>query len=138
MNDNKTYPNTQTFLIEASRGDSLIDNKDNNDFNSKWTTETNFNLKRGDTVSVEMVALNAQNAGSSASIEFSGENVIVDGEEKEYCDNKVLLEVFFYLNNNNTYSVGLPLKNPNGSFDDTTFAQQRYQPITGGHNGVLV
>ena len=137
MNDNKTYPNTQTFLIEASRGDSLIDNKDNNDFNSKWTTETNFNLKRGDTVSVEMVALNAQNAGSSASIEFSGENVIVDGEEKEYCDNKVLLEVFFYLNNNNTYSVGLPLKNPNGSFDDTTFAQQRYQPITGGHNGVF-
>ncbi len=137
MNDNKTYPNTQTFLIEASRGDSLIDNKDNNDFNSKWTTETNFNLKRGDTVSVEMVALNAQNAGSSASIEFSGENVIVDGEQKEYCDNKVLLEVFFYLNNNNTYSVGLPLKNPNGSFDDTTFAQQRYQPITGGHNGVF-
>ena len=47
MNDTRTYPNTQTFLIEASREDSLIDNKDNNDFNSKWTTETNFNLKRG-------------------------------------------------------------------------------------------
>ena len=136
MNDNKTYPHTQTFLIEASRGDSLIDNKDNNDFNSKWTTETNIVLKRGDTVSCEMVSLNAQNAGSSASIEFSGENVIIDGEKKDYCDNKVLLEVFFYLNNNNTYSVGLPLKHPNGSFDDTTFPQQRYQPITGGNNGV--
>ena len=135
MNDNKSYPHTQTFLIEASRGDSLIDNKDNNDFNSKWTTETNLVLKRGDTVSCEMVSLNAQNAGSSASIEFSGENVIIDGVKKDYCDNKILLEVFFYLNNNNTYSVGLPLKHPHGSFDDTTYAQQRYQPRTGGNNG---
>jgi hypothetical protein len=132
MNDTRTYPNTQTFLIEASREDSLIDNKDNNDFNSKWTTETNFNLKRGDTVSVEMVALNAQNAGSSQSIEFTGEQVIVDGKKRAYCDNKVLLEIFFYMNNNNTYTVGLPLKHPEGSFDDTTYSAQTYMPTTQG------
>ena len=135
MNDNKTYPNTQTFLIEASRGDSIIDNKDNNDYNSKWSTETSFQLKRGDTVSVEMVALNAQNAGSSQTIEFTGEKVIVDGEKKKYCDNKVLLEVFYYINNNNTYSVGLPLIHPQGGFCNTgtgSFSENLCQPVQYG------
>ncbi len=135
MNDNKTYPNTQTFLIEASRGDSIIDNKDNNDYNSKWSTETAFQLKRGDTVSVEMVALNAQNAGSSQTIEFTGEKVIVDGKQKKYCDNKVLLEVFYYINNNNTYSVGLPLLHPEGSFCNEgagSFAENKCQPAQYG------
>lgn len=135
MNDNKTYPNTQTFLIEASRGDSIIDNKNNNDYNSKWSTETAFQLKRGDTLSVEMVALNAQNAGSSQTIEFTGEKVIVDGKRKKYCDNKILLEVFYYVNNNNTYSVGMPLFHPEGSFCSEgtgTFTENICQPAQYG------
>lgn len=132
MNDNKTYPNTQTFLIEASRSDSIIDNKDNNDYNSKWSTETQFQLKRGDTVSVEMVALNAQNAGSSQTIEFTGDRVTVDGKQKSYCDNKVLVEVFFYLNNNNTYSVGMPLCHPAGAMTSGTHAENKQTPVVYG------
>ncbi len=117
MSDNNTnYQSTQTFLIECSRANSLVDTKDGGDFNAKWTNDTNFNLRRGDVVSVEMMALNAQNS-SASSLEFTGDAVVVDDETKKYCDNKVLLEVFFYMNNNNTYSVGLPLQHPEGAFN---------------------
>lgn len=118
MSDNNTnYQSTQTFLIECSRANSLVDTKDGGDFNAKWTNDTNFNLRRGDVVSVEMMALNAQNATGGTSLEFTGDAVVVDDETKKYCDNKVLLEVFFYMNNNNTYSVGLPLQHPEGAFN---------------------
>ena len=130
MAENKSnFGNTQTFLIECSRGNSLIDTKDGGDFNAKWTNETNFNLRRGDVVSVEMMALNAQNAVSGSALEFTGDAVVVDGTQKKYCDNKVLLEVFFYMNNNNTYSVGLPLIHPEGGIN--AVADNKYMPIQG-------
>ena len=122
-----TFGNTQTFLIECSRANSLIDTKDGGDFNSKWSNETQFNLRRGDVVSVEMMALNAQNAAGGNTLEFTGDKVVVDGKEQEYCDNKVLLEVFFYMNNNNTYSVGLPFIHPLGAFNDRP--ENRFMPI---------
>ena len=110
------YTATQTFLIEASRGNSLIDTDDGGDFNAKWTNSANFNLRRGDRVSVEMAAFNAKNAGGGqATIELTGERARANGKIQPYSDNKVLLEVFFYLNNNNTYSVGLPFKFPTGA-----------------------
>ena len=106
---------TETFLIEASRSNSLIDVADGGDFNAKWTNSANFNLRRGDRISVEMCAFNAANAGGGVpTIELTGERAKAQGETKSYCDNKVLLEVFFYLNNNNTYSVGFPTKFPSG------------------------
>lgn len=106
---------TETFLIEASRSNSLIDNNDGGDFNAKWTNAANFNLRRGDRISVEMCAFNAANAGGGVpTIELTGEKAKSNGETKAYCDNKVLLEIFFYLNNNNTYSVGFPAKFPTG------------------------
>ncbi len=114
------YSTTQTFLIECSRADSLIDTKETADYNSKWSNATNFNLKRGDVVSVEAITLSAKNASGAGTIEFSGDKVFIDGGEKDYCDNKVLLEVMFYMNNNNTYSVGLPLNHPEGGFNNIT------------------
>ena len=102
--NNSTFQNTETFLIECSRANSLVDSNDGADFNAKWLTSTNFNLRRGDQVSVEMMALNAKGAGGGNVIEFTGDNVSIDGKDKPYCDNKVLLEVFFYLNNNNTWN----------------------------------
>jgi len=110
------YTATQTFLIEASRGNSLIDTNDGGDFNAKWTNSANFNLRRGDRVSVEMAAFNAKNAGGGqATIELTGERARANGKIQPYSDNKVMLEVFFYLNNNNTYSVGMPFKFPTGA-----------------------
>lgn len=132
--DNNNYQAQTTFLIECSRADSLVDKQDGGDFNAKWTNSTNFNLRRGDRVSVEMLALNAKNAAGSSTIEFTGDNVVVDGEKKPYTDNKILLEVFFYMNNNNTYSVGLPLIHPEGGFNDKPL--NKYMPtwnVDGGN-----
>ncbi len=106
---------TETFLIEASRSNSLIDTADGGDFNAKWTNSANFNLRRGDRISVEMCAFNAANAGGGVpTIELTGERALAGGARQKYCDNKVMLEIFFYLNNNNTYSVGFPAKLPTG------------------------
>ena len=128
MSENNTnYQSTQTFLIECSRANSLIDTRDGGDFNAKWTNEANFNLRRGDLVSVEMMALSSENANGGSSLEFTGDAVVVDGIERKYCDNKVLLEVFFYMNNNNTYSVGLPLRHPEGAFN--AIAGNKFMPV---------
>ena len=133
--NNSTFQNTETFLIECSRANSLVDSNDGADFNAKWLTSTNFNLRRGDQVSVEMMALNAKGAGGGNVIEFTGDNVSIDGKDKPYCDNKVLLEVFFYLNNNNTYNVGLPLIHPQFSFDGSTYPENKNQPVVYGTTG---
>ena len=78
MADNQTtFGNTQTFLIECSRANSLIDTKDGGDFNSKWSNETQFNLRRGDVVSVEMMTLNAQNAAGGNTLEFTGDTELL-------------------------------------------------------------
>ena len=115
-----TYQGTETYLIECSRENSVINRIDDENTNGAWSNETEFNLKTGDRISVEMVSANIQGSGTGApTIEFSGQNVVVNGEEKKYCDTKVLLEVFFYMNNNNTYSVGLPLIHPSGGINGT-------------------
>ncbi len=115
----ESKPGTQTFLIEASRADSLIDGGDNTP-GAKWTSGCNFNLRRGDRISVEMCAFNAENAGEGAPvIELTGERALgKGGKAKSWTDNKVLMEICFYMNNNNTYTVGLPLKHPNGKTAD--------------------
>ena len=115
-----TYQGTETYLIECSRENSVINRIDDENTNGAWSNETEFNLKTGDRISVEMVSANIQGSGTGApTIEFSGQNVVVNGEQKQYCDTKVLLEVFFYMNNNNTYSVGLPLIHPFGGINGT-------------------
>ena len=113
-----TFQGTETYLIECSRENSAINIDDDDDTNGSWSNETEFNLKRGDRLSVEMVCANIRGSGTSApTIEFSGQNVVVNGGQKPYCDTKVLIEVFFYMNNNNTYSVGMPLIHPFGGIN---------------------
>ncbi len=129
-----TYQGTETYLIECSRENSVINRNNDENTNGAWANETEFNLKTGDRVSVEMVSANIQGSGTGApTIEFSGQNVVVNGEEKKYCDTKVLLEVFFYMNNNNTYSVGLPLIHPyggiNGDSSDGSGNRNIHMPV---------
>ena len=113
-----SFQGTNTYLIECSRENSKINIDDDINTNGSWSNETEFGLKRGDRISVEMVCANIRGSGTGApTIEFSGQNVVVNGETKAYCDTKVLIEVFFTLNNNNTYSVGLPLIHPKGGIN---------------------
>ena len=113
-----TFQGTETYLIECSRENSAINIEDDDDTNGSWANETDFVIKRGDRISVEMVCANIRGSGTAApTIEFSGQNVVVNNQQKDYCDTKVLLEVFFYLNNNNTYSVGMPLIHPYGGIN---------------------
>jgi hypothetical protein len=102
---------TQTFLLECSRSNSLID-KDNiggEEENASWINQTgNFQVKKGDQVSIEMVALNL--ASTQTPIEFTGYNVILPGNlTKSYVDNRIVLEVGYYINNNQSYTNNLPL-----------------------------
>ena len=113
-----TFQGTETYLIECSRENSAINIDDDDDTNGSWSNETDFVIKTGDRISVEMVCANIRGSGTSApTIEFSGQNVVVNGKAKPYCDTKVLIEVFFYMNNNNTYSVGMPLIHPFGGIN---------------------
>ena len=117
-----TFQGTNTYLIECSRENSKINVDDDIDTNGAWSNETEFGLQRGDRISVEMVCANIRGSGTGApTIEFSGQNVVVNGETKGYCDTKVLIEVFFTMNNNNTYSVGLPLIHPKGGINGRGF-----------------
>jgi len=102
---------TETYLLECSRSNSLIDKTNNlqdGEKNSTWLNSTdNFQVKKGDQISIEMIALNL--AQTTTPIEFTGENIILEGaEKKEYVDNKILLEIGYYINNNQTYSNNLP------------------------------
>ena len=129
-----TFQGTETYLIECSRENSVINRSDDESTNGAWANETDFVLKRGDRISVEMVCANIRGSGTGApTIEFSGQNVVANGEQKGYCDTKVLLEVFFYMNNNNTYSVGLPLIHPyggiNGDSSDGSGNQNIHMPV---------
>ena len=53
-----TYQGTETYLIECSRENSVINRNNDENTNGAWANETEFNLKTGDRVSVEMVSLN--------------------------------------------------------------------------------
>ena len=102
---------TETILLECSRSNSLIDqnNLKGGEENASWINQTgNFQVRKGDMLSVEMVALNLSQTTSP--MEFSGYNVILEGsQEKSYVDNRVVLEVGYYINNNQSYTCNLPL-----------------------------
>lgn len=102
---------TETILLECSRSNSLIDqnNLKGGEENASWINQTgNFQVRKGDMLSVEMVALNLSQTTSP--MEFSGYNVILEGsQEKPYVDNRVVLEVGYYINNNQAYTCNLPL-----------------------------
>ena len=105
---------TETFLLECSRSNSLIDKSQyklqGGETNATWINATdNFRIKTGDQISIEMVALNL--AQTTTPMEFTGQNVVLEGAEtKNYVDNKVLLEIGYYINNNQSYSNNLPLR----------------------------
>ncbi len=115
-----TIPSKESFFIQANRTNSLID-KDNPDQNASWTTNLgtgDFNLMPGDVVFVDSVSLDILGAeDSSSTISVTGTNAIQNGVEMPYCDNAVLLEVGFTLNNNcapigGSNALPLPLKLP--------------------------
>ena len=103
---------TETFLLECSRSNSLIDKSQykvqGGETNATWINSTdNFQIMKGDQISIEMIALNL--AQTTTPMEFTGENIILEGaDEKEYVDNKVILEIGYYINNNQSYSNNLP------------------------------
>lgn len=103
---------TETFLLECSRSNSIIDKSayklQEGESNATWINSTdNFRIMKGDQISVEMIALNQ--AQTTTPMEFTGENVVLEGATvKPYVDNKVLLEVGYYVNNNQTYTNNLP------------------------------
>ena len=116
-----TIPSKNTYFIQANRTNSLID-KDNPNQNSSWTTSigTNggFNLMPGDVVFVDSVSLDVLGAeDSDSTVQFTATNAIQNGVEMPYCDNAVLLEIGFTLNNNagpigGGHTLCLPLKLP--------------------------
>ena len=113
-----TFQGTDTFLLECSRENSAIDDIDDENTNGSWSNETSFNIERGDRISVEMICANIRGSGTGQpTLEFTGQNVSLNGKTKGYCDTKVLLEVFFYMSNQNTHSVGLPLIHPRGGIN---------------------
>ena len=104
----------QTFLIECNRGSSQIDATAPTSNNAKWTSKTDFQFKRGDRVGVEAIMIESTGAGSSQqTIEFSGDNVKKGGTIEDWTDNVIILEFGFYLNNNGTTTINLPVKFPN-------------------------
>ena len=104
---------TQTYQIECNRGNSLIDFNTNDSQNGKWTTKTDFNLKRGDRVSVASIMIEATGAGSGTqTIEFSGDNVIFGTEKQNWTDDSIVLEFGFYIVNNGQRTINLPIQFP--------------------------
>jgi len=97
---------TQTYLIESNRAASNIDKTAPTEQNARWTTATDFQLKRGDKVSVEMLTVEAGQSATNQTIEFTQQNV----KGKNYCDSKIVFEFGFYINNNSRYNTMLPYR----------------------------
>jgi hypothetical protein len=102
-------PYEETFLIECNRAGTKTDSNEG-EANAFWNNEANFNIKKGDRISVEMCAMNVPSTDANKTIEFTHENVIQNGKEQNFVDNKVLLEVFFYINNHQVYTNNLPIR----------------------------
>ncbi len=99
----------QTHIVECNRANSVIDSSTNN--LGRWTTGCNLELLPGDRVNVEACVVNSTGASSGGStMEFTGQNVVVQGEEKKYSDNHVVFEFGFYINNNQSSSIQLPIR----------------------------
>ena len=101
---------TETHIIECTRNNSQIDTGTEATQNAVWTTECDFQVKKGDKVSVEMMALNVPSTDPQTTIEFTQDKVIQNKEEQPFVDSKVLLEVFYYINNHQVCSNNLPLR----------------------------
>ena len=107
----ETKSGTQTFLIECNRGNSEIDANAPTSNNGKWTTQTDFEFKRGDRVGVSAIMIESTGAGSQQqTIEFSGENVISGEKILNWTDDVVVLEFGFYVNNNAETTINLPVE----------------------------
>ena len=100
----------QTFLVESNRSGSEIDANAPESNHGRWTSKTNFELERGDRISVECAAIESTGASSSTSIEFSGENITRGQEELNFTDDQCILEFNFYIQNNGHNSVNMPIQ----------------------------
>ena len=96
----------QPYFLECNRSNSTI-LSENDDYNAIWSSDiAPFPLLPGDQVSVSSVAIEASSIGTPDTIEFTAEPVKVNNIQKEYVDNKVVLEIGFYLlNANGSYCI---------------------------------
>ena len=103
----------QPYFLECNRSNSTI-LSENDDYNAIWSSDiAPFQLLPGDQVSVSSVAIEASSSGTRDTIEFTAEPVKVNNDQKEYVDNKVVLEIGFYLlNANGSHTCVLPLRFP--------------------------
>jgi hypothetical protein len=110
----------QPYFLECNRNNSTI-LSGNANYNAIWSSDISpFQLLPGDQVSVSSVAIEASSIGTPDTIEFTGEPVKVNNVPKEYVDNKVVLEIGFYLlNANGSHTCVLPLKFPSAYKDIT-------------------
>jgi hypothetical protein len=98
----------QNFIIEASRQTSIENNANLQQTNSAWTNRIEPTLlKKGDYVSVNTAIVNQKGASGANNIEFSDQ---YNDSTSNLQQNFTLLNVGFYLNNNNVNSIPLPYK----------------------------
>ena len=117
----------QSYLIESNRAGSAIDAGAPESNNGRWTSQTNMDLKRGDRVSVECVAIESTGASNSgATIEFSGKNIKLGDTILPFSDDQCILEFNFYMLNNAHNTVNLPVK-----FSNTVKVQVGVLPVVG-------
>ena len=100
----------QSYLVESNRSGSAIDRDAPEDNNGRWSSEANLQMKRGDRVSVECVAIESTGASNSgATIEFTGKNITRGHEKLNFTDDQCVLEFNFYIVNNQHNSCNLPI-----------------------------
>jgi hypothetical protein len=101
----------QSFLVESSRGQSEIDATAPEENNARWTTQSNLELKRGDRVSVECLAIESTGASNSGqTIEFSGKSIKIGDQRQNFTDDQVLLQFNFYMMNTGHNQINLPTR----------------------------
>ena len=118
MSKQQPIPYVESHIIECTRNNSQIDTGNEAAENAVWTTQTDFQVKKGDRISVEMMALNVPSTDPQTTIEFTQDNVIQQRIEQPFVDSKVLLEVFYYINNHQVCSNNLPFR-IGGEWDET-------------------
>jgi len=113
-----------TLLIESNRAiaNSLINNDQEQSTgivdtkhqrvanNANWSTtmDTGIELQPGDQISMEACALNVIGAGGGQFLQFNGadDTALPDGSFKS--DNKVQIQIAYYVNNNAQFNMPLP------------------------------
>ncbi len=108
---------TQTFIVECARINSVrVNGDEGEDANntSSWINKTKgFLLKKGDQVSLQNAIINIRGANSN-SIEYSGAEI---SPTNSLQDNFIYVEVGYFLGNNATNSVRLPVSYTTGNGD---------------------